>query len=125
MSKIKAPSANSKGGDADPAPPRGLSKAEKSDFRRVCDLRRQAGNPVQPIESDLVADYVQTRSRLALWQKKLRHGQVFERETFTGYPKGERMDLAEQLSLAATLDRTAAACRRLARDLQLIGQSHG
>lgn len=120
MTKAQQPSQISKDGDADPTPPRGLSKAEKSEFRRVCALRRQAGNPVQAIESDLVADYVQTRARLVVWQRKLKHGQTRERG-YSGFPGDERMFLADQLTLAATLDRTAAACRRLARDLKLVG----
>lgn len=118
MTKAQQLSQVSLGGDADLTPPRGLSKAEKSEFRRVCTLRRQAGNPVQPIESDLLGDYVQTRARLAIWQRKLKRGQTVERD---GYHQDERMLLSEQLTLAATLDRTAAACRRLARDLRLVG----
>lgn len=121
MAKAQQASGVSSGGDVDPMPPRGLSKAEKSEFRRVCDLRRQAGRPVSVLETDVLVDYVQTRTRLAVWQKKLRHGQTCERDTFHDYPREERMLLSEQLALAGTLDRTAAACRRLARDLKLIG----
>ncbi|CAN7343072.1 hypothetical protein [Bosea sp. LjRoot237] len=107
-------SADSPAEEADPIPPRGFSKAEKSEFRRVCGLRRKAGNPVQAIESDLVALYVLSRSHLATWQKKNAWGQAV--------PPGSHnanLFLSQQLAVAAAVDRTAAACRRLARDLKL------
>ncbi|CAN7678309.1 hypothetical protein LJR090_001792 [Bosea sp. LjRoot90] len=100
--------------DADPSPPRGFSKAEKSEFRRVCVLRRNAGNPVRAIEADALADYVMSRARLAVWQKKLTWGLAVPPDSHN-----PNMFLSQQIAVAATVDRAAAACRRLARDLGL------
>ncbi|MCP4562544.1 MAG: hypothetical protein GY873_39175 [Bosea sp.] len=115
---MKTPKASSvaPASEPDPPAPRGFTKAEKSEFRRVCGLRRKAGNPVRAVETDILADYVRTRARLEVWQKKLAWGQ--------GVPQGSiysRMILSEQLAVASTLDRAAAACRRLAKDLKLLG----
>lgn len=102
--------------EPDPLPPRCLSTAEKSEFRRVCDMRRKAGNPVREIETDVLADYVVTRARLAAWQKKLAWGLAVPPGSLSA-----NMFLSQQIAVAATVDRAAAACRRLARDLKLVG----
>lgn len=78
-------------------------------------MRRKAGNPVRATETDILADYVLMRARLATWLKKLVWGQSIPQGS-----RNENMFLSEQLAVAATVDRAAAACRRLAKDLKLI-----
>jgi hypothetical protein len=103
-------SANSPVDDADPLPPRGLTRSEKSDFKRICELRRAAGRPVSPIESDLVRDYIDARARLAELQR-VEWSEQADRHFF----------LKNRIALAAAVDRAAATVRRLAKDLGLIG----
>lgn len=109
MSKSQQTSAEAAPADRDPAPPRGMSRTEKSEFSRICRLRRAAGRPVSPLESDLLADYLAARERLRALED-------LQAEQATS-----RVFLKDRLALAAALDRAAATVRRLARDLQLIG----
>lgn len=110
MAKAPMPSATSPADGPDPSAPRGLSRSEKSEFVRICRLRRAAGRPVLAIESDTIRDYLDARARLAelqqvQWQKEA------ESHFF----------LRDRIALAAAVDRAAASVRRLARDLRLIG----
>ncbi|KRE13463.1 hypothetical protein ASE63_18495 [Bosea sp. Root381] len=110
MPRMPQISEDSSAADRDPAPPRGLSRSEKSAFRRVCELRRAAGRPVAAIESDIVVDYLAARSRLAELQRVEREEQA-----------DSVFFLKDRIALAAAVDRAAGTCRRLAKDLMLIG----
>lgn len=110
MPRKPQPSEDSPAADRDPIPPRGLSKADKGAFRRVCELRRAAGRPVAAIESDVLVDYLAARARLAELQRVEREEQA-----------DSVFFLKDRIALAAAVDRAAATCRRLAKDLKLIG----
>jgi hypothetical protein len=56
----------------DLSPPAGLTKAEKGLFRRIVNAQIAAGRPVSASQSDLLADYVSLRGRIAALRKMLR-----------------------------------------------------
>jgi hypothetical protein len=96
--------------DRDPNPPRGLSRSEKGEFARICRLRRAAGRPVSPIETDLVRDYLDARARLIELQN-----------TEWAEQAGSHYFLKDRIALASAVDRAASTVRRLAKDLKLVG----
>lgn len=110
MAKAQRSSAPSPASDRDPPAPRGLSRSEKSEFVRICRLRREAGKPISPIEVDLVVDYLHARERL----------QVLQRVEWSEQRAGHFF-IKNRIALAASIDRAAGTVRRLARDLKLVG----
>lgn len=94
--------------------PKGLTKAQKSAFRRVCDMRNAEGDPVSAIEVDAVVDYVDARARLAALQK------IARREH-----RDNPLVLNYILPVEGAVERAAATCRRLGRDLRLTSSAPG
>lgn len=90
--------------------PKGLSKARKSAFSRVVEMRKSAGDPVKPIEVDAVLDYVDARARLVQLQR-LQNGELAP------------YFVSDKIALIAAIDRAASSCRRLGRDLRLFSKA--
>jgi len=110
MAKAPKTTVPSPATDQDPKPPRGLNRSEKSEFVRICRLRRAAGRPVSPIEVDIVRDYLDARARLI----ELQNVEWAEQS-------GSHYFLKDRIALASAVDRAAATVRRLAKDLRIIG----
>jgi hypothetical protein len=54
------------------SPPAGLTKAEKSLFRRIANAQIAAGRPVLASQLDILFDYIAVRGRIAALRKMLR-----------------------------------------------------
>lgn len=102
----------------DPPMPKGLTKAERSAVSRVFEMRKSNGDAVHPIEVDSVLDYVRARARLTALEATLRKGL---RPSNGDYEYALNLD--EKIKLNAAIERAAASCRRLGRDLRLSSKA--
>jgi hypothetical protein len=92
-------------------PPSWLTRAERRAFQRMVETGFGADKSISAARSDVLADYVQSRSRIAAltraWRAAARDAD--------GYPPSERHVIA----LSRQLDATVGLSRRLARELGL------
>jgi hypothetical protein len=93
------------------SPPRWMTKVEKREFAGVIEARNNPGNPVLTTETDLIVDYVSSRSRIAALRSMLKDAMKDAKE----YPPSQR----HAAGLIRQIDTTTAMSRRLARDLRL------
>jgi hypothetical protein len=104
------------------SPPRWMTKGEKNDFRRILAARNALSIPVLASEVDILADYVNCRSRVAALRKltKLAIDECLERDSY-GRQSCIPRDQRHAASMIRQLDASSALARRLARALGLFG----
>jgi hypothetical protein len=93
------------------SPPRWMTRVEKREFAGVIEARNSVGNPVLTTETDLIVDYVSSRSRIAALRMMLKDAMKDAKD----YPPSQRHASA----LIRQIDTTTSMSRRLARDLHL------
>lgn len=103
--------------------PRWMTRLEKADFRRVLDAREAASKPVLASEFDTLCDYVTCRSRIRSLQKMTRAAvaEATKKDSFRSSPYPP--DQKHAALVVRQLDSTVSLSRRLARDLQLVGDA--
>ena len=94
--------------------PRWLTRVERASIRRIEGIRAEAEKPVLDAEVDALADYVFARSRVSDLRKMYKTA-LAELRAFPDTPS----NVLAVLKIAAQIDTTSSAARRLGRQIGL------